>query len=474
MSKLVKKNLNLAELLRENKPITLQQKLSIVATLSLPSILAQIAEIIMEYIDSAMVGQMGASAVASIGLVASSTWLTGGLLSACCYGFSVQVAHAIGAGDEKSARRILRQSILVSLAWSLILMAICLILAPKLPALLHADESIHAGATAYFTVFALFLPVRILCFLMYSMLQCSGNMKTPSILGALMCGLDVVYNALLIFPTRQISLGQTLLTIPGAGLGVTGAALGTALAYATCLIPAGYYVLVKSDVLSLKHEKSSWLPESTVMQKALRIGFPMGMQQAALSVAQVLSTRIVAPLGTVAIAANSFAVTVESFCYMPGYGISSASTMLVGQSFGAKRKDLAKSFAWLSTGAAMVLMSILGVIMYFICPYIFAFLTPDVAVQELGVQVLRIELFAEPFFAANIAGSGALRGAGDTLAPFLIDLFAMWGVRLTLAWFLASRMGLPGVWIAMAIELTVRGIIYLIRLGRGKWLEREV
>ncbi len=507
MSKTADKQLNLASLLREEKEISLSQKLQVVGTLSLPAILAQIAEIIMEYIDSSMVGQLGASASASIGLVASSTWLVGGLLAACGYGFSVQVAHAIGAGDEVRARRVLRQSIVAALIHSIILLLICTTIAPHLPAWLHAEESIHAGGTSYFMVYALFLPVRMLYFLMNSMLQCSGNMKTPSILGTLLCFLDVLYNAVLIFPTRTIVLGGFSLVIPGAGLNVTGAALGTALAYVTCLIPMAYYVCIKSPVLSLRmdrrqmamrqsnpaslqqnttseagnthrvHEAGSpakirWIPEWEVLRKALQIGVPLAMQQAALSVAQVLSTRIVAPLGTVAIAANSFAVTVESFCYMPGYGISSASTMLVGQSFGAKRKDLAKSFAWLTTIAAMILMAILGVIMYFLCPVIFRFLTPDTAVQELGIEVLRIELFAEPLFAASIAVPGALRGAGDTLAPFVIDLFAMWGVRLTLAWFLASRIGLPGVWIAMATELSVRGIIYLIRLARGKWLQR--
>ena len=203
----------------------------------------------------------------------------------------------------------------------------------------------------------------------------------------------------------------------------------------------------------------------------LRISLPMALEHAALCGAQIASTRIIAPLGTISIAANSFAVTAESLCYMPGYGISNAATTLVGQSVGARRKDLARSFANMSAALGIGVMSAMAIVMYMVCPLVFELLTPDLQVRALAAEVLRIELFAEPLYAASIVASGALRGARDTLIPSLLNLVSIWGVRIPLSLWLVGPMGLAGAWVAMAIELCVRGILLLIRQLRGRWLE---
>ena len=203
----------------------------------------------------------------------------------------------------------------------------------------------------------------------------------------------------------------------------------------------------------------------------LGISLPMALEHAALCGAQIASTRIIAPLGTVSIAANSFAVTAESLCYMPGYGIGNAATTVVGQSVGARRKDLARSFANLSVILGIGVMSAMAVIMYALCPMVFALLTPDAQVRVLAAEVLRLELFAEPLYAASIVVSGVLRGARDTLIPSLLNLVSIWGVRIPLSLWLVGPMGLAGAWIAMAVELCVRGILLLIRQLRGRWLD---
>lgn len=466
------KSFSITDALREEQEMGLARKLGIVAKLSMPGILAQIAEILMQYIDAAMVGGLGAEASASIGVVASTTWLFGSLNSACVAGFSVQVAHAIGAGDDKRARSIFRQSLIVTTCMALVLLGIGMAVGQVLPQWLGADPAIHDNARKYFMIYSMFLPVRTWFNLMGQMLQRSGNMKIPSILTTLMCLLDVVFNYFLIFPTRQVILPFGTVMMPGAGMGVLGAQLGTSLSFAVCAACLAYYAVIRSDRLALIHEKASWMPRREVLSEAARIGVPMAFEQSALSLAQVVQTKIVAPLGTIALAANSFAVTAESICYMPGYGISSAATTLVGQSFGARRRDLAESFAWLTTFVGIAVMSLTGIVMYFICPAVFAFLTPVKEVQELGVKVLRIELFAEPMFAASIVATGSLRGAGDTFVPGILNLVSIWGVRITLAWLLTKTMGLPGAWIAMAAELNFRGILFLIRMKRGKWLDR--
>ncbi len=463
-------SLTLEQVLHSDNPGSLPQRMRVVVALSIPTILAMISEIIMQYIDSAMVGSLGAGASASIGLVASTTWLIGNLIMACAYGFSVQVAHAVGAGDHSLAQRIFRQSILASLCFSLILLIAGVSIRSQLPIWLHGAPEILADASRYFTIYVLFLPVRQMYTLFLSSLQCTGNMRTPSILGIICCVSDVIFNFFLIFPTRSVSFFGASFMVPGAGLGVAGAALGTACSYVFSGILLAYAVGVKSPILRFSG-RASWRIEPEVMKQALRISVPMALEHSALTIAQIVCTRIVAPLGMIPLAANSFAVTAEAFCYMPGYGIGAAATTLVGQSIGAGRRDLAKSFAWLATGLGVGLMTVGGILMYFLCPYVFAFLTPVKEVQELGVQVLRIELLAEPLFAASIVCTGALRGAGDTLAPAILNLVSMWGVRISIALLLVGRLGLPGVWTAMCIELNVRGILFLIRLARGKWLE---
>ena len=190
-----------------------------------------------------------------------------------------------------------------------------------------------------------------------------------------------------------------------------------------------------------------------------------------MSGAQIVSTLIVAPLGNIAIAANSFAITAESLCYMPGYGIGDAATTLVGQTYGAARKDLCTSFARMTVGLGMLVMAFMGAVMYVFAPEMIGLLSPVEAIRTLGTTVLRIEAFAEPFFAASIVVYSICVGAGDTLRPAIMNLISMWCVRLTLAAWLARDYGLKGVWTAMAIELTFRGSLFLYRLFRGNWLK---
>lgn len=144
----------------------------------------------------------------------------------------------------------------------------------------------------------------------------------------------------------------------------------------------------------------------------------------------------------------------------------------MGQAFGAGRRDLARRLANLCVALGMAIMACTGALMYALAPAVFALFTPDEGVRELGCAVLRIELFAEPLFAASIVAMGALRGAGDTLVPTLLNIGCMWCVRIVLALVLVPSMGLYGVWVAMLCDLCVRGVLFLVRLWRGKWLER--
>ncbi len=448
--------------IREGRTMTQHEKLRLIINLSIPSILAQISSTIMFFIDASMVGHLGARQSAAIGLVESTSWLFGGLVSAASMGFSVQVAHYIGANDFQQARHVLRQSLVCCGIWSLFLLCLAVGISPFLPYWLGGGADIAHEATLYFAVFGAAAPFFQLESLAGSMLKCSGNMKIPSMLNIMMCVLDVCFNYLFIFVF---------------GLGVLGAALGTFVAFVFTAFMMAWFLLLRSKGLALfqegmEKEENSWrlfYPRKSTVQNAFKIGAPMGFQHLLMGSAQIVSTMIVAPLGNIAIAANSFAITVESLCYMPGYGIAEAATTLVGQGIGAGQRLLTRSFAYMSVGLGITVMSFMGILMYIFAPELMSIMTPVEAIIQEGTTALRIEAWAEPMFAATIVCNGIFIGAGDTLIPAIMSLSSMWGVRLTLASFLAPRYGLRGVWIAMAIDLTFRGIIFLVRLFQGKW-----
>ncbi|MCF0255912.1 MAG: MATE family efflux transporter [Bacteroides heparinolyticus] len=471
MTTRAEKTNRLLALIRDGKPMTLGQQLRLTVQLSIPAVIAQLSSIIMQYIDAAMVGSLGAEASASIGLVSTTTWLFWGLCVAAATGFSVQVAHKIGAGDMQGARAVLRQSLIATLGFSLLLAMLGVAISDALPGWLGGDVSIRQNASLYFLIFSLFLPALQMNFLAGGMLRCSGNMHVPSMLGVTMCILDVVFNFFLIFPSREWSLASYSFTLPGAGLGVVGAALGTVAAETVVAGILLWYLWYRSDELKLGGERGGFQPKTKTLKRALRISLPMGLEHFVICGAQIMTTVIVAPLGVFAIAANSFAITAESLCYMPGYGIADAATTLVGQSLGAKRRRLTRSFARITIFMGMAIMGVMGVAMYIFAPQIIGLMTPVEEIRELGIMVLRIEAFAEPMFAASIVGYGVFVGAADTLVPCLMNFFSIWIVRLSLAALLAPTLGLKGVWIAMCVELCFRGMIFLIRLKRERWMK---
>lgn len=453
--------------MRQGETIPLRDTAGVVLMLSIPSILEQIVVTAMEYIDAAMVGHIGAEATAAIGIVSSSTWLLHGILVGLYNAFSIQIAQYLGADRQQDARGVLRQAMLFNLAAGLATAAFGIGISGHLPGWLGADVSLQANASAYFAIWSAALPFTMAMGMYTSMLRASGDALTPGLISVLVCVLDAIFNFFLINPTRTL----WGITVWGAGLGVPGAALGTALATVVGGLLALCILLFREGPLCI-HKPGSWKITRACIRNLGKVGVPLAAERAALSSAQVLQVRIVSQLGTVAIAANSLGVSAEGLCYMAGYGIQGAAIALIGQAVGAHRKDMAKRFAWLCTLMGMGIMTLTGAGLFAFAPALMSIFTADAAVIALGARVLRIEAFAEPMFGASIVASGAMQGAGDSTACFVLNLVSMWGIRLTLAFLLAPRLGLMGVWGAMCCELSIRGLLFLIRLARGKWLEK--
>lgn len=478
---LSKTDILLEQLRTAGSTMTLSDQISLTVRLAVPAMFAQLSHVLMEYIDASMVGHLGENASASIGLIATTTWLFWGMCGALSTGFSVQVAHRIGANDSKDARNILRQAIVCCLLVSSLFGIIGVAISHNLPHWLGGSPDICADSSSYFMIFGFSLPIFAMGFMMTAMLRCVGQVKLASTLNIMMCMFDVLFNFIFIFPTSEYHIFGIPLTIYGAGLGVTGAAWGSAMAGIVTLMMLLYFLCFRSPQLALlgkrKHEQSRltmFRPTPRVVKKALKIGMPIGFERIVMCGAQITSTMIVAPLGKAAIAANAFGVNAESLCYMPGYGIADAATTLVGQSIGAKRKDYTRRFANITVVMGIAIMTVMGAIMYIAAPGMMGLLTPVDEIIALGTEALRIEAFAEPMFAASIVCYGVFVGAGDTLIPSSMNLGSIWAFRITLALILAPTMGLNGVWLAMCIELCLRGILFLLRLKSNRWMPKDL
>ena len=191
--------------------------LGILMMLAWPAILEQLLLTLVRYVDTAMVGSLGANATAAVAINASPTWLISSILSAIGVGYSVQVAHSIGAKDKQATARIVRQALLAVLFMGISIMLICLLIAPHLPKWMGAQPDVLPDAVRYLQIYVLSLPFQCGSYTFSAVLRCMGDTKTPLILNTAANLLNVVLNFFLIFPTRPTELFGMSFTVPGAG-----------------------------------------------------------------------------------------------------------------------------------------------------------------------------------------------------------------------------------------------------------------
>ena len=464
---------NLMQRLRTAQTFSRKEAILLVSLLSFPAIIAQLASVLMNYIDMAMLGHLGSEEAAAVGLVSTTIWMFWGIGSAGITGYHVLVGQKIGARDPEAVRSLMRQSLVVTFLWGSALALIGIAIADCLPFWLGAHGKVASLSSDYFQIVIASWPLVLVNFLEIGMLRVSGNMKTPTFLGIAMCILDIFLNALFIFPTRTVEISGHVLSLPGLDMGVPGAALATVLSTTFVLIASLWFTCARSPYLSFLGSSGSFVPKRSDFSRSLRIGIPVSAQRIMMSGAQIVSTMIVAPLGTVSLVAHSFAITAESVCYMPGYGIREAATTLTAQSIGSGQPRKAKQLGSIAIAVGMIVMTVMGVLLFLTAEHIIETMTPDQDIIQLGALILRIEAFAEPMFAASIVAYGCFLGAADTLIPSVMNLASMWIVRLPLAFWLAQSMGLVGVWIAMCLELFFRGTIFLLRFKRESWLPNK-
>jgi putative MATE family efflux protein len=425
----------------------------------------------VQYVDSAMVGSLGAVATAAVAANSSTIWLVNGMMYAFGAAFAVLAARQIGAKNHEAVHHTVRQALLAVIALAVVLTSVMLRIAPVLPLWIGVEEAVAPDAIIYIRYVAASYPFMILFMFMTNLIRSSGDTRSPLISNIITNLANIIGNFLLIFPTREVVLFGKTVTIVGAGMGVQGAAIATASAMVLSSLILFGVLIFKEGPLRTPFKGVSWKIDWKLQRQVFRLGTPLALERATLSVGQIVLTILVTRIGTVSLAAHHLAITAESVTYMPVSGFSMAATTLVAQSLGAEKREMALEFARKCLRWGIILMSSTGVLMYLLSHQLMSFFTNDPAVIVLGSRVLRIEAFAQPFFAASIVIGGILRGAGDTRWPFINSLIGMWLVRLIPASILiiGFNYGLEAAWGCMVADLVVRGFLNYRRYHHNQW-----
>ncbi|MDD4832222.1 MAG: MATE family efflux transporter [Clostridia bacterium] len=438
--------------------------------LAWPAVLEQLLLTLVNYVDTAMVGSLGHNATASIGVVMSTTWLINGLFAAVAIGFSVPVGRNIGAGNISHAKNIVKQSLLGILIFGAFITFFIQLISPHLPVWLGADEAIRADASAYLSIVSVSYLFTLSANVCSGILRCSGDTKTPLFYNVATNIINVVLNFLFIFPSRTITVFGREIFVWGAGMGVKGAAAATAIAVAFSGVMLFFSLFKKSFIVSVTF-KEKFKFDLSVWKEMFVLGSPVAAERITNTLGQIFMTALVTSLGTIALTANTLAITAEAITYMPAFGFCVAATTLVAQSLGANKKNLAVKYSKACIWCSIVFMAVMGVVLYFASDSLMRIFSDESAVIELGGKVLRLEAFAQPASGIAMVITGTLRGAKDTKGPFFICLVGMWGVRIPLSFILlrVTNLGLVAAWIGMVADLTTRGVFSLVLYLKGKW-----
>ena len=438
--------------------------LPVIFTLAWPTMLEQLMQTAVQYIDTAMVGSLGTSATAAVGATATINWLISITISALSVGFLAYIAQAYGAGDRQRASRASSQAVLATLVSGTLFTVLALSLSGKVPVWMHVDPAIRKPASEYF--FILYLPtlLRAATIIFGTVLRAVGDTKTPMRIGIIINVINVVLNFLLIYPTRPL----WFFTMPGMGWGIHGAAIASSVAYTV----GGIWITVsiwKHPDISPKGQ--SLRPDWQVLKPCLKVSIPNMLQRFGTSLGYVAFASMINSLGEIPTAAHTIANTVESAFYIPGYGMQTAAATLSGNALGAKDNRKMKDLSRMLLLLEFALMCLSGGLLFAFAPQMMSLFSDSQEVIYLGSAVLRMVALSEPLYGISIVIEGMMQGVGKTMMPFVCNLTGMWGIRIV-GTFICTQllhMGLVSAWTCMIAHNLLMFILFSIHFIRGKW-----
>ena len=441
-----------------------------ILALAWPTMLEQLMQTAVQYIDTAMVGSLGTQATAAVGATSTVNWLIGSSVSALGVGFLSFIAQAYGAKDKEAASRAVMQAVIVTVVCGTFFTALTLGLSSRVPVWMQVDESIRDLAGQYF--FILYLPMlpRAASIIFGTVLRAAGDTKTPMKIGVGVNLINVCLNFLLIYPTRQIGG----FTVPGAGMGVIGAAVASAIAF-TFGGAAITVVLWRHPLVSPRGQR--FRPDWQILGPCLKVAMPNMLQRFGTSLGYVAFASMINALGDVATAAHTIANTVESAFYIPGYGMQTAAATLAGNAYGARDRQRLNELARMFIPIEVILMILSGGALFVAAPALMGIFSKSPEVIDLGTTVLRMVAVSEPCYGFSIIIEGMMLGVGNTKEPFFYNILGMWGIRIV-GTFLCTYVfggGLVAAWGCMIAHNLLLFALFFICWLRGRWnpMEKE-
>ena len=435
-----------------------------IMALAWPTMLEQMMQTAVQYIDTAMVGSLGTQATAAVGATTTINWLLGSTLLALGVGFLSFVSQACGSGDREKPAKAASQAVLATLVVGSLFTVLALSCSGLIPAWMQVDPAIQKLAGQYF--FILYLPMlpRAASLVFGTLLRSVGDTKTPMRIGIWVNIINVVLNFLLIYPSATY-FG---ISVPGAGLGVIGAAIASAIAFAYGGI-AITIALWKHPVISPRGQ--SLKPDLTILKPCLRVALPNALQRFGTSLGYVAFAAMINSLGEISTAAHTIANTVESAFYIPGYGMQTAAATLAGNALGARDERKIRDLGRMILVIEVSLMLLSGGALFVFAPQMMDLFSDDKLVIALGTSVLRMVAVSEPFYGVSIIIEGMMQGMGKTMMPFVCGIAGMWGVRIV-GTFLCTQLlglGLVSAWGCMIAHNLLLFCLFTLYYRSGRW-----
>ena len=428
-----------------------RRNLKSLIVLAIPVILEQILTTLLQYVDTAMVGRLGAAATASVSLTTTVNWLIGSSFSAIGVAVVAIVSAAYGAGDSDKIKRVSSQIIIYVAAVGLVIGALAVGLSPVIPVWMQADVSIQRQASVYFGIISIPLVFRASTVICACALRAVKDTRTPFVINLLANILNVILNYLLIYT---------------AGLGVTGAAIATAVSSALAGM-AMFIVMMRSQVLRCEIRPLRF--DRDIFRETVRIGLPALATSTASCLGHIVFASLVSSMGTTVFAAHSIALSAETLFYLPGYGLRSATSTLIGISVGEDDHDKFKVIERQSVILTVSMMAFTGLMLFFLAGPLMRIFTPDEEVIRQGTRVLRLIAVSEPLFGLMIVSEGIYYGLGQTKITFIVATIGSWGIRIlsTVICVHVLHTTLFEVWICMFADNAFRALAMAIPLFSG-------
>ena len=447
--------------------------LGVIFSLAWPTMLQELMQTAVQYIDTAMVGSLGTQATAAVGATGTVSWLVNGTGSALGVGFLAYISQAVGAGEPERARRAAAQSVLMALIAGTVLTVLTTILSGSIVRWMQVAPTIRDAAAQYFRILYLSMLFRTMNILFSMVLRAVGDSRTPMKVGLQVNFLNVLLNTLLIYPAGTAHLMGISFPMWGAGFGINGAAAASAIAYTYGGISMAVR-LWRHPLISPRGQR--FAPDPQVLKPCLKVAVPNMLQRFGTSLGYVAFASMINALGDVSAASHTIANTVESLFYIPGWGMQTAAAALAGNAYGArdvkKLRSLGRTFLPLEVG----LMLLSGGMLFLFAPELVGLFSKDPQVTKLSVTVLRMVAVSEPFYGVPIVLEGLMQGIGKTTIPFLFNIAGMWGVRI-LGTFLCTRllgMGLVSAWGCMIGHNLLLFVLFTVYYAAGKALPKAI